>query len=510
MTTTGDASGFRATPINELDKIISTARATFDSGRTKSLKWRKEQLRALYRLIDENSKAIIAAVQKDFKKPTTEAAWAKPDYPEKGLTETGAELSVHKEPFGVCLIIAPWNYPFDLIFKPLTSALAAGNAAVLKPSELTPNAAMLIAQLVPKYLDREAIFVVNGGVKETTALLEKRFDHITYTGSTTVGKIIMAAAAKYLTPVVLELGGKSPVIIDPALTPLDIARAAKRLVGTKFFNAGQTCIAPDYVLCPPHLLQPLVAEVRQNVLDFFGTDPSSSPDLARIVNRSHTRRIGALIDQQKVQPGSFLVTGGKWDEEKCFIEPTIIAGVKKDGPLMSQEIFGPVLPILECAGVDAAIDFVKAGERPLALYVFTKNKATAAKVHQSAVSGSVVVNDATYQYASDSAPFGVKVSFMNVNGEGIGNSGMGSLHGKYGFLAYTHNKTVLEKPLDWFSEKMDGFTGRFPPYNEKNLATLESLAKRKLPAEGSLLVKVAGLVMVAAVGVAFYARRLNK
>ncbi|KXS22136.1 aldehyde dehydrogenase [Gonapodya prolifera JEL478] len=508
-------STFRATPIEDFDKIISTARSTFLSGRTKSLVWRKQQLRALYKLIDENSRAIVAALQRDLNKPTTEATvildlnhivfclenldkWAKPDYPEKGITEIGAGLSVVHEPYGVCLIIAPWNYPFDLVFKPLTSALAAGNVAVLKPSEITPNAATLIAELVPKYLDREAIFVVNGGVKETTALLEKKFDHCTYTGSTAVGKIIMAAAAKHLTPVVLELGGKSPVVLDPKLTPAELTRAAKRLVNTKFFNAGQTCIAPDYVLCPPALLQPLSAAVRDIVSTYFGSDPSTSPDLARIVNKNHTRRIGQLIDQQRAQPGAIVITGGKWDESRCYIEPTIIAGVKKDGPLMSQEIFGPALPILECADVDAAIKFIREGERPLALYVFTSDSRVAEKVHNACVSGSVVINDATYQYAIDSAPFG-----------GIGHSGMGSLHGKYGFLAYTHSKTVLEKPLTWFSEKMDELTGRFPPYNPKNLESLESLAKKKLPSENSALVQgakiVAGLAVIAG-AVSYYMR----
>ncbi|KXS22462.1 aldehyde dehydrogenase family 3 member B1 [Gonapodya prolifera JEL478] len=481
---------FPSTPVDKFDKIVATARATFLSGRTRSLSWRKEQLRALYRMLDENSDAIIQAVQRDFGKPTTEAfmvevilnlnhivyclknidKWTKPDHPEKGLMELGADLSIRHEPYGVSLIIAPWNYPWALIVKPLTCALTAGNVAICKPSELTPNCAALMGELFPKYLDRDAIFLVNGGVKQTVALLEKRFDHITFTGSTAVGKIIMAAATRHLTPVILELGGKSPVVIDPELSPADIARAGTRIVATKFFNSGQTCIAPDYILCPPHLLEPLAVAMREAVVRFYGQDPSSSPDLSRIVNRNHTRRIGMLIDQQKEEEGSVVVVGGNWDENKCFIEPTIIAGVDAYGPLMSQEIFGPVLPILESQSLNEAIDFIRERERPLALYIFTKNKATAEKIHGAAISGSVVINDATLQYGADSAPFG-----------GVGHSGMGCLHGKYGFLSFSHQKTVLHKPLDWISEQIFENTGRYPPYTSKGLSRLETLIKQSLP-----------------------------
>ncbi|KXS19496.1 aldehyde dehydrogenase family 3 member B1 [Gonapodya prolifera JEL478] len=503
----------RATPIEDIEKYLNTARLTFNSGRSKPIAWRKQQLRALYRLIDENRDKIVDALQKDFRKPTTEATvlmsglnhivyclenlpnWMKPEYPKKGLSEFGADLSINHEPFGVCLIIAPWNYPFELVFKPLTSAIAAGNVAVLKPSEITVNAANVITELIPMYLDNEAFFVVNGGVPETTALLERKFDHITYTGSTAVGKIIMSHAAKHLTPVILELGGKSPVVIDPKLSSADVARVCRRLVATKFFNAGQTCVAPDYVLCPPHLMEPLTTAIRENVLKYFGEDASQSPDFARIVNTNHTRRIGGLIDRQKVTPGSVVITGGKWDEATRYVEPTVIAGVRGDGPLMEQEIFGPALPIVQCAGIDEAIEFIRDGPhaRPLALYVFTKDKATADQVHGSAVSGSVVINDATFQYAADSAPFG-----------GIGASGMGTLHGKYGFMAYTHHKTVLAKPLTWFADHTDDFIGRFPPYSQKSLNALEKVAERRLPSEKNM---VSTLLSVAAAGLSYLAKR---
>ncbi|KXS14550.1 hypothetical protein M427DRAFT_57463 [Gonapodya prolifera JEL478] len=490
MGNSDESSGFKASTPQEVDKVVATARKTFRSGRTKDIIWRKDQLRQLYRMIDENHAEIVDAVLHDFSKPRHESmlsevamnlnhiaytlkyldSWVKPDYPEKGLTEMGSDLYVRKEPFGVCLIIAPWNYPFDLILKPLTSAIAAGNAAVCKPSELTPHCAMLLADLVPRYLDPEAVFVVNGGVKETTLLLEKRWDHITYTGSTTVGKIVMAAASKFVTPVVLELGGKSPVIIDGSLTAADMATVGKRLGGFKFFNDGQTCIAPDYVLCPPHLVAPLADNVSKYVESAYGADPSTSPDLAKIINKSHTRRIGRLIDKQVAVSGTVVASGGVWDEKTSYVSPTILTGVRGDGPIMSGEIFGPVLPIVEVDGVDSAIDFVLDRERPLALYIFSKDKSFIGKILDQVTSGGVVVNDSVLHGAIDSAPFG-----------GIGASGQGMLHGKYGFDSYSHHRTVLHRPLNWVSTKMDDLGGRFPPYSDQATDQAIGMLKKPLP-----------------------------
>jgi aldehyde dehydrogenase (NAD+) len=342
---------------------------------------------------------------------------------------------------GVVLIISPWNYPLQLLLVPLVGAIAAGNCAVLKPSEITPAMSDLFARRLPNYVDRESIQVVEGGVAETTALLAERFDHIFYTGNGTVGRIVMEAAAKHLTPVTLELGGKSPCIVDQH-TDLDVA--AKRIIWGKFFNAGQTCVAPDYVLVQQAIEDALLARMKQTLVEFFGDDPSKSPDYGRIVNERHHQRLMKLL------PGSGeVVAGGVGDEEKRYIAPTILRNVPADAPVMADEIFGPILPVLKYAGIDEAIARVNARPKPLALYLFTNDEEVQKRVLERTSSGGVTVNHTLLHLTVPALPFG-----------GVGASGLGAYHGKFSFETFSHRKSVLIKPT-WLDLKFI-----YPPYDK--------------------------------------------
>ncbi|WP_188306216.1 aldehyde dehydrogenase family protein [Streptomyces sp. CBMA123] len=427
--------------------VVKRLRATFRSGRTKPLDWRLGQLRALRALLTEQSDAFLAALAADLGKGPVEAyrtevaftlneldhtvrhleEWLRPAAAAVPDAFLPAQARVVRDPLGVVLVIAPWNYPLQLALAPLVGALAAGNTAVVKPSELAPATSAALARLLPRYLDRHAVAVVEGAVPETTALLEQRFDHVFYTGNGAVGRIVMAAAAKHLTPVTLELGGKSPVVVEPGV---DLAVTAQRIVRGKFLNAGQTCVAPDYVLAVGDTAAPLAAELAAAVRAAHGEDPAGDPEYGRIVNERHFDRLTALLGEGRT------VTGGDHDRAGRYLAPTVLADVPPTAPVMQEEIFGPILPIVTVPDLDAAIDFVNERDKPLALYAFTESERTKQRLAEETSSGALVFGLPVSHLAVPELPFG-----------GVGESGMGRYHGAYSIDTFSHLKAVLDKPL---------------------------------------------------------------
>lgn len=451
MTDTADRTshaGEGKSPGHAYAEILRGLRHTFASGRTRPLAWRTAQLDGLLRMLDDHEAELIEALHADLGRPATEALgadishsraevafirkhvarWMKPRRVNPGLTSLPGTAKVISEPLGVALVIAPWNYPIQLLVEPLAAALAAGNCVVAKPSELAPACSAALARLLPRYLDDEAVVVAEGAVPETTALLEQRFDHIFFTGSTAVGQVVMEAAAKHLTPVTLELGGKSPAIVA-ADADLDIA--ARRIAWGKCFNAGQTCVAPDYVLADSAIRDELVDKISATIDGFYKNDPKGSADFGRIVNERHVQRLQGLLDGH----GGTLARGGEVDEAQRFLAPTIVVDPNPDSSLMRDEIFGPILPVLAVESVDEAIAFVNDRAKPLALYVFSRSGALVDDVLGRTSSGGACINHTLMHLVSPNLPFG-----------GVGGSGMGAYHGKAGYDAFTHHRSVLSKP----------------------------------------------------------------
>ena len=449
------------TDLAAISALVEDVRRFFDTGGTRPIAWRRKQLERLLALVTERETELCEAVAADFGKPRFEAwatetgfvasdvkhtlaklaRWMRPERAPTNLTAMPGSSRIVREPLGCVLIIAPWNYPIQLVLSPLAAALAAGNCAVLKPSELTPHVSAVLAKLVPEYLDRQAVRVVGGAVDETTALLRERWDHIFFTGGGTVGRVVMEAAAKHLTPVTLELGGKSPCIVDD---DVDMETAARRIVWGKFLNAGQTCIAPDYLLVNRQIKPALLAAMQQAIHEFYGEDPAQSPDYGRIVNDRHFGRLSQLL-----QDGQ-LVTGGIVDPAQRYIAPTILDQVGLDTAVMQDEIFGPILPVLDYGDIGEAIALIKARPKPLALYLFTRNAALQESVLTQTSSGGVCINDTVMQIAPSSLPFG-----------GVGQSGMGSYHGKASFDGFSHYKSIMVKNF-WFD-----INWRYAPYAGK-------------------------------------------
>ncbi|WP_372504799.1 aldehyde dehydrogenase family protein [Streptomyces telluris] len=426
---------------------VARLRAGFATGRTKPLAWRLGQLQALRTLLTEQADVLLAALRADLGKGPKEAYRTEIGFTLNELDHTVAHLAewlaprpapvpkafrpaearVVRDPLGVVLVIAPWNYPLQLALTPLVGALAAGNAVVVKPSELAPATSAALARLLPRYLDPQAVAVVEGAVAETTALLEERFDHIFYTGNGTVGRIVMAAAARNLTPVTLELGGKSPVLVEPGV---DLAATAERLVRGKFLNAGQTCVAPDYVLAIGDIAAALEEHLAAAVLAQYGQDPSADEEYGRIVNERHFDRLTGLLGEGRV------VTGGVHDRATRYLAPTVLADVSPDAPVMQEEIFGPVLPVIGVPDLDAAIAFVNERDKPLALYAFTESARTKQRLAEETSSGALAFGLPVSHLAVPDLPFG-----------GVGESGMGRYHGEYSIDTFSHTKAVLDKPL---------------------------------------------------------------
>uniref|UniRef100_A0A671W9Z7 Aldehyde dehydrogenase n=1 Tax=Sparus aurata TaxID=8175 RepID=A0A671W9Z7_SPAAU len=446
-------------------QAVALARKAFETGRSKPLEYRIYQLKSLQRLFIERQQDVSDAIKKDLNKSEVGTQlyetlglegeislairklkdWAAPRPVEKNLLTISDTVYIQPEPLGVVLIIGAWNYPWAVTIQPLIGAIAAGNAAVVKPSEVCVHTAKVMEELLPLYIDKELYPVVTGGVPETQELLRQRFDHIFYTGNSMVGKVIMEAAAKNLTPVTLELGGKSPCYIDK---DCDITVACRRVAWGKYTNCGQTCIAPDYILCEPSIQNRVIEEVKKAIKEFYTDDPKTCPDYGRIINQRHFKRIMAMLED------STIAVGGENDESDCYIAPTVLQDVKPEAKVMQEEIFGPLLPILSIGSLDEAIKFVNKREKPLALYVFSQDNKVINKMRDETSSGGLLANDCLVHYSVSSLPFG-----------GVGNSGMGCYHGKFSFDQLSHLRACLIKQL-----KMEGVNSmRYPPHTAKKL-----------------------------------------
>ena len=444
-------------------------RSTYNSGHTRPLAWRKHHLEQMIKMLEENEPEFLAALKTDLGKPTVEGfitdiafitgeiklmlknlkKWNKPQRVPTPLVTMPAKSQLIPEPLGVVLVIAPWNYPIQLLLVPAAGAIAAGNAVVMKPSEVSAATSEVLARLVPKYLDQKAITLVEGGVPETTALLAEHFDHIFYTGNGTVGRIVMAAAANNLTPVTLELGGKSPVIVDESA---NIHVTARRIAWGKWLNAGQTCVAPDYILVNEKVRQPFLDELGKAITDFFGADPQTSESYGRIVSPRHFDRLKSLMTGGKV------IIGGETNGDSRYVAPTVLADVDMNSALMNEEIFGPLLPVISITSTKQAIDFITARPHPLALYVFAENKSVVKEVLAKTTAGGVTVNGTLMHLTSPHLPFG-----------GIGESGMGGYHGKSGVRLFQHMKPVLSR-----GTKLDPSLA-YPPYTDKKAKLFRKL-----------------------------------
>ena len=426
-------------------QIVQQQREFFNSNATKAISFRLEQLRQLKSVLQSNESRLFSAIHQDYGKGEFDTfltelyiiydeidtavrqlpEWASRKPTDSNMLTSPGQSFIMPEPLGVSLVIGPWNYPYQLALAPIVAAMAAGCTVVLKPSELTVHSSGLLAELLGKAFDPAYLSVVSGGVAETTELLEQRFDMIFFTGSVPVGKIVYQAAAKHLTPVVLELGGKSPVIIGP---DADLEISVKRLVWAKFLNGGQTCIAPDYVCVHASIADEFIAKVKHEIESAaYSVDDDS---LVQIVNRRNTERLVNLIDPNKV------VLGGKWNVDDRVIEPTVMVGVTWNDKVMQEEIFGPLLPIMTYTDIDELIREIKARPKPLSLYLFTRDEDLKEKIIGDISFGGGCINEAVMHIANGHLPFG-----------GVGDSGIGSYHGEQGFKSFSHFKSVLDKQL---------------------------------------------------------------
>ena len=427
--------------------LIERQRSFFQSGATRSSEFRRERLRTLLDAITAHESALLDALHADLRKSPQEAyaseigfvlseirhalrhldSWMKPERRRAPLMAWPARATIRPEPFGVALIIGPWNYPLQLLLSPLVGAIAAGNCAVLKPSEFAPRTAEVIARMIGGAFADESVAVVQGGQSTAEALLLQKFDTIFFTGSTHTGRAVMTAVAGNLTPVTLELGGKSPCIVC-ADAPLETT--ARRIVWGKFMNAGQTCVAPDHVFVDQRISAAFLDALKQTLREFYGEDPQQSADYSRIINRRHFDRLAACLADGKI------FAGGRHDAADLYIEPTILTDARPDTAVMRDEIFGPILPVLEFRKIDDVLDILRDQASPLALYLFTGERAVQERVLAGTRSGGVCINDTITHILGKDLPFG-----------GLGESGMGASHGKAGFDAFSHRRSVLRRSL---------------------------------------------------------------
>ena len=444
----------------DIPAVVARMRATYATGRTRDLEWRRRQLRALESLVVDNEEAIAAALKADLGRQPFEAwladvastaaeaadaaknvgKWAKRRYRLLELSQLPGMGWVEYEPYGVVLVIGAWNFPFALTLGPAVGALAAGNTVVLKPSELAPASSALMAELVPRYLDQDAVAVIEGDGMVSQELIDQGFDKICFTGGTEIGRKVYQAAAAHLTPVTLELGGKSPVIVA---ADADIDVAAQRIAWTKLINSGQICIAPDYVLADASIRDELVSKIKAAVQTFEAEATGGK----RIVNRRHFDRLAAAVAATEGE----VVIGGGSNPDALELDATVVVDPSLTEPLMTDEIFGPILPIVTVQNLDEAIEFVNARPKPLAAYLFTKAKAVRERVIRDVSSGGMVVNHLIFHFATTKLPFG-----------GVGPSGTGAYHGRYGFEEFSHRKSVLTKPTRPDLGKLI-----YPPYTDK-------------------------------------------
>lgn len=449
--------------------LISAQRTFFNSGKTKDVEFRIQQLKKLRQLIVDNEQAIMNALKADLNKSSMEAysteigfmiadidhtlkdirSLSKPRKVKTPLFHQLGSSWIQAEPFGCTFIIAPWNYPFQLALSPVVGAVAAGNTCLIRPSRMSENTAILLEKLINENFDAGFLKVVRCDTQQSNALLEQKFDYIFFTGSPDVGRQIYSAAAKHLTPVTLELGGKSPAFVDENF---DEKWAIKRLVWGKFTNAGQTCVAPDYVLVDKKVKQRFIELFKQTTKEFFGENPQQSPDFGRIINEKHFLRVSRFIEKGNV------IMGGQTDIKEKYIAPTLLDSVSIEDDVMNEEIFGPVLPIIEYDKLDDAIKFVNSRNKPLALYIFSNDKMYQDRILNETSSGNASINECLMHVGQFELPFG-----------GVGESGIGAYHGKVSFDTFSHLKGILKKST--FSD----IKQRFPPYTESGTKLIKKL-----------------------------------
>ncbi|CAO2584115.1 Aldehyde dehydrogenase family 3 member B3 [Lemmus lemmus] len=446
--------------MDPFEEKLRRLKEAFNTGKTNSAKFRAEQLLSLGRFLQDNSKQLHDALAGDLSKSVFESdmsdiivcqnevdlalknlqIWMKDESVSTNLLTKLSSAFIRKEPFGLVLIIAPWNYPLNLMIMPLVGAIAAGNCVVLKPSEISKNTEKVLVELLPQYLDLNCFAVVLGGPEETGQLLKHKFDYIFFTGSPQVGKIVMTAAAKHLTPITLELGGKNPCYVDDDCDPQTVAN---RVAWFRYFNAGQTCVAPDYILCSQEMQEQLVPALQNAITRFYGDNPQTSPSLGRIINQKHFKRLQGLLGCGRV------VIGGQSDEGECYIAPTVLVDVQETEPVM-QEIFGPILPLVTVRSLDDAIDFINRQEKPLALYAYSNSCQVIKQVLARTSSGGFCGNDGFMHMTLSSLPFG-----------GVGSSGLGRYHSKFSFDTFSHQRACLLRSPGM--EKLNDL--RYPPYS---------------------------------------------
>ncbi|KAF4619978.1 hypothetical protein D9613_004641 [Agrocybe pediades] len=469
------------TPLSEIENINAQLRKTFKTGLTRPIAWRRHQLLQLARLAKENADEIAECLRLDLGRPKQEAImaevgpiidrcviaaekleeWTRPEPVDVSAPwQKGWNTKIERHPKGVALIIAPWNYPLILAMQPLYGAIAAGCCAVVKPSEVSPHVSAFIARTLPKYLDSRAFKVVLGGVPEITKVLELKWDHIFYTGNGRVARIISAAAAKHLTPLTLELGGKSPVIVDSSA---DISLTAKRILWGKINNSGQICVSPDYILAEKAVVPSLVAAFKEHYKAFFPDGALASDSYSRIVSDQHFERLKSILGRTHGK----VALGGKWEEGgKRGIEPTVITDIKEDDAVLEDELFGPILPIYSVENVDEAIAYLNERDHPLVLYMFSTDEANKSRVVARTTSGAVSFNDVFQHIAINELPFG-----------GVGESGYGRQILKFSFDNFVYERGVLDIPYE--EEKF--FGARYPPYTQESLGFFSEVLKTPIP-----------------------------
>ncbi|HDK8112037.1 TPA: aldehyde dehydrogenase [Staphylococcus aureus] len=449
--------------MNIIEQKFYDSKAFFNTQQTKDISFRKEQLKKLSKAIKSYESDILEALYTDLGKNKVEAYateigitlksiknarkelknWTKTKNVDTPLYSFPTKSYIKKEPYGTVLIIAPFNYPFQLVFEPLIGAIAAGNTAIIKPSELTPNVARVIKRLINETFDANYIEVIEGGIEETQTLIHLPFDYVFFTGSENVGKIVYQAASENLVPVTLEMGGKSPVIVDETA---NIKVASERICFGKFTNAGQTCVAPDYILVHESVKDDLITALSKTLREFYGQNIQQSPDYGRIVNLKHYHRLTSLLNSAQMN----IVFGGHSDEDERYIEPTLLDHVTNDSAIMQEEIFGPILPILTYQSLDEAIAFIHQRPKPLSLYLFSEDENATQRVINELSFGGGAINDTLMHLANPKLPFG-----------GVGASGMGRYHGKYSFDTFTHEKSYIFK-----STRLESGV-HLPPYKGK-------------------------------------------
>lgn len=454
-------------------RLLDMQHTYFSTQVTKEVSFRLKQLKTLKAAIKKYEAEILEALNKDLGKPINEGymtevgfvyysinyvmkhlkRWMKPKQKATPIVIMPGKSYMISEPYGSVLIIGPYNYPFQLIFEPLIGAIAAGNTVVVKPSEMTPNVSKVIRKLIETTFEEQYISCVEGSVETTTSLINSPFDYIFFTGSPNVGKIVMTAAAQHLIPVTLELGGKSPVIVDESA---NIKEAARRIIWGKTLNAGQTCVAPDYVMVHVSVKESLIKEMKEALKNFYGEEIGKSKSFGRIVNDRHFNRIKSMIEKDR----KHIVFGGHYDEKQRYIEPTLIAVESREAATMQEEIFGPVLPIMSYTNLDEAIKEINTRSKPLALYLFTTKKQVEEKVLSQISSGGMCINDTINHLVNPQLPFG-----------GVGASGMGSYHGKASFETFSHRRSVLKKPAHI------GNSISYPAYTTKQLEFIRKIFK---------------------------------